>query len=240
MVDKRSRSRLVVLALPLAVLAVVGLGLFFALTRPGGEEPTDAGAAESEQAVEREAARLEAEFAERDRRQIGELTEVARRTSEDLNPVLDEMSASLPPGGEPVEDELASAGEVEAWKEALDAADREFGDPPSGETATNVARGSLEAAVDALRGAALAYEDALDLPVGEDRRQALARAAEGRDLGVKVWSIGATQLDYVNVEAGFGHQHVYLSASGVEGALQADPAPEGSEAHEAHEDHAGE
>ena len=52
---------------------------------------------------EDEADRLRARFEERDARQIGELTEDARRVQEDLAPVLKEMSEFLPADGPPAE-----------------------------------------------------------------------------------------------------------------------------------------
>lgn len=52
---------------------------------------------------EDEADRLRARFEERDARQIGELTEDARRVQEDLAPVLKEMSEFLRADGPPAE-----------------------------------------------------------------------------------------------------------------------------------------
>jgi hypothetical protein len=52
---------------------------------------------------EDEADRLRARFEERDARQIGELTEDARRVQEDPAPVLKEMSEFLPADGPPAE-----------------------------------------------------------------------------------------------------------------------------------------
>ena len=52
---------------------------------------------------EDEADRLRARFEERDARQIGELTEDARRIQEDLAPVLKEISEFLPADGPPAE-----------------------------------------------------------------------------------------------------------------------------------------
>ncbi|SCE92787.1 hypothetical protein [Micromonospora mirobrigensis] len=40
------------------------------------------------------------------------------------------------------------------------------------------------------------------------------------------WSTAATQLDAVNVDAGFGHAHVFLPAEPGTGALTADSEPE--------------
>jgi FlaG/FlaF family flagellin (archaellin) len=179
---------------------------------------------------DKDLAALRAEFADRDRTQVEALTATAREASTALNELMTELGTYLPPGAEPAT-ETASPGAVAEWAETIDAVDAAFGDPPSGETATNVARGSLDASVDTLRIAVKAYGDALRLPPGEDRLAALHRAAESRDLGVRIWSLGATQLDYVNVELGLGHQHVHLAVTGVEGAMTADPEPEGGHDH---------
>lgn len=215
------------LLVPLAVLVLVALAIIVAVLALGGREGGEPAGGGVD--VEREAARLEREFAARDRRQVSELTEIARAARDDLAPALSGMAEAMPPEGGPRAGRPASSDEVRGWKEAVDAAAARFGDPPSGETGTNVARGSLDAAVDALGSSVLTYEAALGLPEGE-RGPLLERAAAQRDLGVRVWSVGATQLDAINIQAGNGHQHVYLPAPGVAGALQADPAPEGSEA----------
>jgi hypothetical protein len=53
-------------------------------------------------------------------------------------------------------------------------------------------------------------------------------AAGARDTAVTTWSVGATQLDQINVDAGHGHQHVFLPADPESGAFTPDDAPEGS------------
>ena len=219
MLDKPTEPRWAVLLIPVAVLATVA-------SRGGnGDENVD-GDGGGDRAVEQEADRLRAEFEARDARQIVALTETARLAREDLTPVLEEMNKYLPVGGPP-DGQAASSAEVSEWKSAISTASARFGDPPSGETATNVARASLDAAVDGLESSVLTYEQATGLPA-QDRTHILERAASQRDFAVRVWSIGATQLDAVNVDTGNGHQHVYLPAVGIGGAFSADPAPERS------------
>lgn len=222
MSNKTTEPRWTVVLIPLTVLAAVAAVVVVILvaTANGGENGGN------DQEVEREADRLRAEFEARDARQIVDLTETARQAREDLAPVLEEMSESLPPDGPP-EEQVANPAEVAEWRSAVRGASARFGEPPSGETATNVARASLVAAVDGLEASVLTYEEAAGLP-DQYRARLLERAASQRDLAVRVWSIGATQLDAVNVESDNGHQHVYLPATGVGGAFSADPAPEGS------------
>lgn len=153
--------------------------------------------------------------AARDKEQVKSLTELARDTRDDLAPVLAGLTG---------ETGTATAADVATWRQTVDAAARSFDNPPSGSTATNVARGSLTTAVDQLAVAVSAYEQSL---TGGAGLRELAKRQ--RDLAVMTWSVGATQLDQINIDAGYGHQHVYLEGSGPDGqAFTPDSAPEGS------------
>ncbi|MEV1169303.1 hypothetical protein [Nonomuraea sp. NPDC049784] len=160
--------------------------------------------------IEQTADRLRAESALRDKTQIKTLTELARGTRARLLPVLDGLSRAMPSDGTagPV---AVTAADVEAWQQAAAAAVQGFADPPSGETATTV---DTYAAARGLTGPARAA--AMDLAVRQ-RAEALF-----------TWSIGATALNAVNIDAGYGHQHVFLPTSPGEGALTPDTEPEGS------------
>lgn len=147
---------------------------------------------------------IRAADAVRDKQQIKDLTTLARDTLDALAPVIKGMAQ---PG--------APAADVASWQQTVATAAKSFDDPPSGSTATNVARGSLSAAVDQLALAVDTYAAQPDL------------SARQRDLAVKTWSVGATQLDQVNVDAGYGHQHVYLESDPGSEAFTPDDAPEG-------------
>jgi len=148
------------------------------------------------------AADIRAADAVRDKAQIESLTGMARELRDDLVPVAEGLSS---PGGD-----------AATWRQTVDAAAKTFDDPPSGSTATNVARGGLATAVDQLAMAVTAYQSGQhDLAVRQ------------RDLAVTAWSVGATQLDQINVDAGYGHQHVYLQADPGGEAFTPDDAPEG-------------
>ncbi len=155
----------------------------------------------------RMAADIRAADAARDKVQVKELTDLARTTRDALAPVVAGLG-----------EHTATAADVTTWRQAVDAAAKSFDDPPSGTTATNVARGSLAAAVDQL---AVAVDPDQRGPAMHDL------ATEQRDLAVTTWSVGATQLDQVNVDAGYGHQHVFLQADPGSGAFTPDDAPEG-------------
>src|SRR5690606_28418178 len=101
----------------------------------------------------------------------------------------------------------------------------DFADPPSGETATNVARSSLASAVRQLAVTVDTYAAARER-TGSAREALIDLAVRQRANAIFAWSVGATALDAVNVDAGHGHQHVFLPTS-EGGALTPDPEPEG-------------
>lgn len=148
------------------------------------------------------AADIRASDAARDKVQIKELTELARTTADDLAPVVEGLKTH--------------EGDGAAWQRTVDTAAASFDDPPSGTTATNVARGSLATAIDQLAVAVAAHQKG-DHDLAERQR----------DLAVTTWSVGATQLDQINVDAGYGHQHVYLQSEPGGEAFTPDGEPEG-------------
>jgi hypothetical protein len=165
--------------------------------------------------------------AARDKQQIAELTKLARTTSDQLLPVLTRMSTALPVD-RATAPQPATAAEVADWQRAADAVATSFANPPSGATATNVARGSLTAAVRQLGTAARIY--ALSLNADAATAQQLRElAGRERSNAVTTWSVGGTQLDQVNIDAGYGHQHVFLPADPGSGAFTSDGAPEGTQ-----------
>jgi hypothetical protein len=170
------------------VAAVVFGGAGYLIGRPGEQD--------------RMAEDIRSSDAARDKEQIKSLTDLARTTRDQLMPVV----AGLKSG----------AGDVAGWQKTVDAAVKSFDDPPSGSTATNVARGSIAAAVDQLALAVTTF--------GTDK----ALAAKQLNLAITTWSIGATQLDQINVDAGYGHQHVYLQSDPDGEAFTPDSAEEGT------------
>ncbi|WP_433347575.1 hypothetical protein ACQP25_30615 [Microtetraspora malaysiensis] len=210
------RGRVLTLAAAFTLGALLAGGLVFAVTRPS---PT-----------ERMTDRLRVESALRDKAQIKTLTELARTTRDRLAPVLDGLDRAIP--AEPPADgtrlAAVTSADVAGWRQATAAAIGDFADPPSGETATNVARSSLASAVRQIAIAVDTYETSRAL-AGSARETVMALAVRQRADAVFTWSVGATALDAVNVDAGYGHQHVFLPASPGSGALTADPEHEGSQ-----------
>jgi len=202
------RRRIVILAAIGAVLAalLVGGGMGFALGRPSASESGLAEAQASEEA--------------RDRSQVGELTALARTTRDRIDPVLAALVAAA--GSKT----SASAATVEGWRRTMTASAEPFAEPPSGSTATNVARGGLRAAVESAASAVETYARTLAVPA--DQRQQLVDIAKQQAMNAATtWSVAATQLDQINIDAGYGHQHVYLDSGNASGAMTADQAPEG-------------
>ena len=102
-------------------------------------------------------------------------------------------------------------------------------EPPSGAAATNVARHSLGASLGLLESAV----DLLAVAVtaeGDLQAELVTRAGVQRDLAVQTWSVGATQLDAINIDAGLGHQHVYLEVDDLE-MMSPDEFSDGEESH---------
>ena len=209
MTSGTSRTWQVLLLAALAALVVVVVLLI-----PGAEEPKDTGstAADSDSATP-------------DAAQVTALTDIAREAGAGLGTVVGELVTYLPPGAPPVTDAPADPATVADWRARVEAVRAAFGDPPSGGTEVNVARGALTGAVDVVMLAVSTYDDALRLPTGSDREAALTRASESLDLGLQLWSVAATQVDDANIDAGLGHQHVNLN-----GTRAPDSIAEGSDA----------
>jgi hypothetical protein len=169
--------------------------------------------------------KMQAQDAARDKAQTKELTATAREVQGKLLPVLAEMAAALPvdPQAAP---KSATAAQVASWRVVTGAAVERFAHPPSGGTGVNIARSGLANALRALDAAVRSYEAALSAPPAT-QPGLVALAAEQRNIAVATWSTGATQLDVVNIDEGFGHAHVFLPAAPGSGALTADEEPEG-------------
>jgi hypothetical protein len=206
---------------PLAVIAVLVLG-------SNDEEPVPSErSATASDSVEAEAARLRREFAKRDKEQIEDLTDRTRSMVDEFTPVIVGLGRTLPPATNRT-GPLATEEQVDTWRARVRAADEYFADSVSGETATNVARNGFANAVDVLLETVETYSLALDEP--GMRAALLERARSQRDLAARTWSTAATQLDAVNIDAGFGHQHVTFPSSAGPGAVPPDSLPEGTDA----------
>ncbi len=201
-------------AVALLVAAAVGLFIGVQVASP---DPTD-----------RAVASMRADEAERDAAQIVALTTMARSTAQEVKPVVDGLRSGLPaadtgaPAAQPVTDE-----QLAQWKQILAQQVERHKEAPSGSTATNVARNGLRNAVNQLSVALDTFAAARELPAGQ-QAPLLAVASRQRLLAVTDWSVAATQLDQINIDAGHGHQHVYLTDSSEGGATVGDGSPEGS------------
>ncbi|MBX7267617.1 hypothetical protein KIF24_17295 [Micromonospora sp. Llam7] len=204
----RSKTWMLAVAAAAVLVAAPAGGLVgHAVGRPG---PTEASIAALQQAD-----------VERDAQQIVELTEMAQRTGEELSPIIRAVKQDAEAGRTP------EATQVSQWQQIMGRLTAQFADPPSGMTATNVARGGLRSAVEQAAVAVDSVALALAGPAA-DRPEQLALAARQATLAVTTWSVAATQLDQINIDAGHGHRHVHLDAGEVEGALTPDGSTEGS------------
>jgi hypothetical protein len=191
-----------------ALLIPLGLGAV-ALTTGGDESP--ASNAASEDPIQAEAAKLRRESRERDKQQVKELTEHMAGILGELGPTVRGLARTVPPEHERI-GPLARPAAVDKWSRSAREAARYFEDPPSGETDTNVARMGFANAVDALIEAIDSYR--LALADAAHRRELLERVRAERDLAVKAWFIGGTELDAVNHKYGYGHHHLFLAPEG--------------------------
>ena len=203
---------------PLAVIAILVVA---------GDDDQPAAAASPADEVQAEAARLRRESAVRDKEQIEDLTTRTRGIVEGIAPVIQGLGRTLPAGTDrtgPVVD----AAQVDGWRARVREADAYFEDTVSGETATNVARNGFANAVDVLVETVETYRLAVAQPAA--RAALLERARAQRDLSARAWSTAATQLDAINIDAGFGHQHVTFPRSAGAEAAPPDALPEGTDA----------
>jgi len=163
--------------------------------------------------------------ARRDVQQITELTTLARASAGDLNKVLAGLAEALP-HDKTSDAPPAPRERIDDWRRILRETAEKHAPAPSGATGTNVARGGLRSAANALVTAVDTYAAGLRLPEGS-RKDILDLAARQRSTAVTMWSVAATQLDQLNVDAGNGHQHAYLTTSPEDGAITSDGVPEG-------------
>lgn len=207
------------------VVAILVAGAFALIG--GGDDESPAAAEKAPATPEtidiegKTAEELAADFEQRDREQVKDLTATARRIVDAVAPVMSEYGDALPDqgGAQP-----AGAERVEQWLATVREQVKPFEESVSGETATNVARATVRSALDSLTGSLETYRLAAELDA--DRDAIYARARAQRELAIRTWSAAITQVDYVNVTIGFGHQHV----PPIGGGAPPDDLPEGTDA----------
>jgi hypothetical protein len=201
-----------------AFMAVLGIALVLAVSTNIRSGETDPMVGES--IAEARLDQLQAEDAVADREAIAALIEELRVVQGELYPVLQDLGLFLP-AGEPAPRSVRVPGTMLAsWTQTTADAVDAVAASTTGRRGTNDARESFESAADVLDDAVRSVAAAMEVE-GDERAELLQHASEQRDLGVQVWSIGATQLDRLSILAGFGHQHVFLEIEGT-GALTPD------------------
>ncbi|MFI6238114.1 hypothetical protein ACIBD9_31500 [Micromonospora sp. NPDC050784] len=189
------------------VTALLGGLIGYQVGRPDATEATIASLKEAE--------------AKRDAQQIAELIETARRVRDQVAPVLTAIKTETTGGRAP------DPAKARQWQEVMRQAAAPFADPPSGTTATNVARGGLRGAVQQASLAVDTYALTANVPSAQ-RAALLDITARQAAEAATIWSVAATQLDQISVDAGKGHQHVFLDTDPHGGALTPDGAEEGT------------
>jgi hypothetical protein len=184
--------------IPAAVLAVV-------LVAGDDGDPAVTAAATVTPSPSEEAKNLEQADADRDKTQVSELTELMRQYAEDLDPVVVGVNKTLPPEQKTKVGPLASDREIDEWIDATTRAEKAFDESVSGGTDTNVARGAFATAVRGLARMVETYRLALEQP--GSRRELLASVRAQRDDAMRAWETAGIQVDVININAGFGHQH---------------------------------
>jgi len=211
-----------VVGLAVAAIAVAAIVVL------GGDDETPATPAATPAADDgiKSAEELEQEFAERDRKQIEELTSEARTVAETLQPVMDGLEEALPRSGGPA-DQVA-AGKVQQWLDKVRDAAAPYQESISGGTGFNIARNTIRAALDGLVNTLETYQ--LASGAGVDRAAVHQQAAAQRDNAIRTWSAAGVQIDAINIDAGFGHQHIEQLGGAEAGGLAPDTLPEGTDA----------
>ena len=143
---RQSSKRPFWLGVIVATCLLVPLGAVLAIAVGRGEEPSRPSAAPDAE-FEAEAERLRRVSQTRDKGQVEDLTNVMRRYADDLDPVVDGLDKTLPPGDEDKLGPLAEASQVAEWQQIVGRAVAFFEESVSGDTGTNVARGTLASAV---------------------------------------------------------------------------------------------
>jgi hypothetical protein len=202
-----------------AVLAAVNIVLA-TLVLTGGRDDGDT--------LGNRVADLEAQEEARQLELVAELTQQTTAAHSGLLPVIEGLHVVVPSGGTAA---VSPSVNPAAWHTAVGAAIGTYGDPPSGSTEFNTARNGLLLAIDLLGSAATAYESAVLAPAGPQQEELLELAGRLRDQAVAAWSVAATQLDVLNIDAGYGHAHITLPARPGEeldphGGVDFEPKPE--------------
>ncbi|WP_158564240.1 hypothetical protein [Jiangella anatolica] len=179
-------------------------------------------------------AELEAQEEANQTELVGQLTEQATAAHAGLLSVIAGLHAVVPSGAPPVGP--VAGADPASWHTAVGAAIGTFGDAPSGSTEFNTTRNGLLLAIDLLGSAATAYEGAVAAPDGAERDRLLELAGRLRDQAVAAWSVAATQLDVLNIDAGNGHVHITLPSRPGEqvdphGGVGFEPSQEDHENH---------
>jgi len=192
-------------AVLVAVVAVASAWGGYAAGKPDGPK---------QGSVEAIAAELGAEQKERAAAQATELLTTVKAAQQEYLPLLRDVATVLPVGGGAA-GSAADAARLRGWQSTTSRLAGRFAAEPSGTTDYNVAYAAFSSASLQFDLALRTYAEAVGTS-GTPRERLLGLATQQRDSAAKLWSAGAQQLDDVTIDAGLGHQHFFLPASGSE------------------------
>ena len=199
----------------LATAFALGLAVAFLLSSATGPSATEQRINELQQAE-----------AKRDIELIKLLNDNAKTTRDNLMPLLAAMSESAPLD-EASPRTAPTTAVIAEWRRTVVAELERFPNNTSAGNGVNVTRTALKTALEQLEAAVDLFETASAQP--KPLQDALiAQAGTQRTIALRTWSVAAVQLDVINVDAGNGHVHVYLTTSQEAGGLAPDGSPEGT------------
>lgn len=174
-------------------------------------------------------AELEASAAEDHVDQVAELIEHARAAREGLVPVLEFLDEIPPTDGSSGMEDLPALADIDERLRAVGEALTHLDHADPGETEFEVTHAGLRVSVEVLGSALNAYHAAVQTD-GDRSTELLELAIDLRDQAIRAWSVAATRLDVLSIEAGHGHVHLYLPAPADIGAMEPDGVEDGDEA----------
>ncbi|WP_017603361.1 hypothetical protein [Nocardiopsis alkaliphila] len=172
---------------------------------------------------------LETPAAEEHVDQVAELIEHTRAAREGLVPVLEFLDEIPPTDDSSDMEDLPSLDDIDERLRAVRDARAHLDHAETGETGFDVTQAGLRGSVDVLYSALNAYR-AAGRSDGDRRAELLELATDLRDQAVRAWSVAATQLDLISIDAGHGHIHLYLPGPADVGAMEPDDARDGDQA----------
>lgn len=157
---------------------------------------------------------------------VAELIEHTRAAREGLVPLLEFLDEIPLTDGSTSTEDLPAPGIIDERQRSVHDARAHLDHAEPGETEFEITHAGLRGSVEVFGSALDAYHAAARSE-GDQRTELLELAADLRDQAIRAWSVSATQLDVLSIDAGHGHIHLYLPAPADIGAMEPDDAQDG-------------